>query len=279
MLDQSHFAYGQDAPLALTILAERTQNSATIQDIAYASPKGGKVSGYLIFASKQPPVAGLIFGHWGQGNRDEFVDEALLLAHLGFVSLCLDAPFRRPVAYEPQQEDPQAELQWIVDVRRGVDLLQEQFSPASGQFGYIGHSYSATFAAPIVRFEQHIKAHILMAGFYAISEVMRTSTKPAIADERNATPPEEYNAYPEAIAPLDASHYIGHAAPSSLFFQFAHVDDFVAEEDGRLYVQKRLHSLANQKKLPVIRRDTYQYNYRYHTIHTHVEELFPYLRS
>jgi hypothetical protein len=65
MLDQSHFAYDQDAPLALTILAERTQNSATIQDITYDSPKGGKVSAYLIFSSKQPPVVGLIFGHWG----------------------------------------------------------------------------------------------------------------------------------------------------------------------------------------------------------------------
>jgi fermentation-respiration switch protein FrsA (DUF1100 family) len=236
MLDQSYFAYNQDAPLAVAILSERTQNNATIQNITYASPKGGKVSGYLIFASKQPPVAGLIFGHWGQGNRDEFANEAILLTRLGFVSLCLDAPYRRPAAYEPQlEEPPQAEVQWIVDVRRGVDLLQEQFSLAPEQLGYIGHSYSATFAGPIARFEHRIKAYVLMAGFYAISEVMRTSTKPVIADERNAAPAEEFNAYLEAIAPLDASHYIGRAAPASLFFQFAHTDDFVSEEDGQRY--------------------------------------------
>jgi hypothetical protein len=235
MLDQSYFAYDQNAPLVLTILTERTHNNATIQDIIYASPKGGKVSGYLIFSSKQAPAAGLIFGHWGQGNRDEFVDEAILLTRLGFVSLCLDAPFRRPAEYEPQQEDPQAEVQWIVDIRRGVDLLQKRFALAPGQFGYIGHSYSATFAGPIVRFEQRIKAHILMAGFYAISEIMRTSTKPVIADERNAAPPEEYSAYLEAMAPLDARHYIGHAAPSSLFFQFASVDDFLSEDEGQRY--------------------------------------------
>ena len=144
----------------------------------------------------------MIFGHWGQGNREEFADEAILLTRLGFVSLCLDAPYRRPAEYEPQLEEPPlAEVQWIVDVRRGVDLLQEQFSLAPEQFGYIGHSYSATFAGPLVRFEHcikfffffrfehRIKAYVLMAGFYAISEVMRTSTKPVIADERNAAPP------------------------------------------------------------------------------------------
>lgn len=234
MLDQSYFAYDQNAPLDLTILTERTHNNATIQDIAYASPKGGNVSAYLIFSGEQPPTAGLIFGHWGQGNRSEFVDEAILLTRLGFASLCLDAPYCRPAEYQPPDQEP-SDLQFMVDVRRGIDLLQKRFALAPGQFGYIGHSYSATFAGPIVRFEQRIKAHILMAGFYALSEVMRTSTKPAIANERNAITLEELNAYLEEIAPLDAWHYIGHAAPASLFFQFARVDDFVAEEEGQRY--------------------------------------------
>jgi fermentation-respiration switch protein FrsA (DUF1100 family) len=37
------------------------------------------------------------------------------------------------------------------------------------------------------------------------------------------------------MAPLDASHYIGHAAPSHLFFQFARADDFVSVADGQRY--------------------------------------------
>ncbi len=234
MLDQSHFAYDQNAPLNLTILRERTYSSATIQDITYTSPKGGKVSAYLISPNKQPTIAGLIFGHWGQGDRTEFVDEAMFLTPLGFASLCLDAPYNRPDEYQPPDQDP-SDLQFIVDIRRGIDLLQKQFSVLPGQFGYIGHSYSATFAGPIARFEQRIKTYILMAGFYALTEVMRTSTKPAIANERNAIPPEEFNAYLEEMAPLDARHYIGHAAPASLFFQFARVDDFVTEEEGQRY--------------------------------------------
>ena len=143
MLDPSSFAYDPQAPLALEVLAERVQDGAIIRDITYASPRGGKVPAYLILPS-QPPQAGLIFGHWGEGNRTEFVDEALVLTRLGFVSLCLDAPFRRPTEYEPPLiEIPQSDLQGIVDVRRGVDLLTSRFPLTSEHLGYIGHSYGA----------------------------------------------------------------------------------------------------------------------------------------
>jgi hypothetical protein len=46
----------------------------------YASPRGGKVPAYLIYPSEKPMQAGLIFGHWGEGNRSEFVEEAIVLA-------------------------------------------------------------------------------------------------------------------------------------------------------------------------------------------------------
>lgn len=204
----------------------------------YASPLGGKVSGYLIGSVESKPRAGLIFGHWGEGNREEFVDEAVILARLGFVSLCLDAPFRRPAKYEPHlTEPPQAELQWIADVRRGVDLLAEQFSLSPDSLGYVGHSFSATFGGVIAGIEHRIKAYVLMAGWYSLSELMRTSSHPLIEKDRNVTPPEEFQVYLTAMAPLDACHYISGAAPAHLFFQFAHDDDFVSVKDAERYFE------------------------------------------
>jgi hypothetical protein len=238
MLDPSSFVYDQKAPLELTVLSERVQDGATIQDIAYASPRGGKVPAYLIVPLQQAPGAGLIFGHWGEGNREEFVDEAVILARLGFVSLCLDAPFRRPAEYEPQlTPPPQAELQWIADVRRGVDLLLERFSLTSEQLGYVGHSFGATFGGPIAGIEHRIKAYVLIAGWYSLSELMRTSPHPLLVKERNTIPPEEFHAYLTVMAPLDACHYIGQAAPSHLLFQFARNDDFVSVGDGERYFE------------------------------------------
>jgi cephalosporin-C deacetylase-like acetyl esterase len=238
MLDPSAFLYDQKAPLVVEILAERVEDDAIVQDVTYSSPHGGKVPAYLIFSSKQAPKAGLIFGHWGEGNREEFMDEALILARPGFVSLCLDAPFLRPLEHEPSLvEIPQSDLQWIVDVRRGVDLFLERFELPSEHLGYVGHSYGATLGGTIAGIEHRIKAYVLMAGVSALSEYMQTTMHPLLVEERKNTPPEEYSAYLAALAPLDAYHYIGQAAPSHLLFQFALNDEFVSVKDGACYFE------------------------------------------
>jgi len=236
MLDSPTFEYDRDAPLELAVLSERAQDGITIQDIRYASPRGGSVPAYLVFSSVQAPQAGLIFGHWGEGDRREFVDEAVLLAQLGLVSLCLDAPFLRPTDREPALvQVPHGDAQWVVDVRRGVDLLMDQFHLPIGRLGYVGHSYSATLGGAVAGVEHRITAHVLMAGEPALSEWMLIATHPALVHERETTPPEEYRAYLAALAPLDARHYIGNAAPSQLFFQFARHDEYLTPERGELY--------------------------------------------
>jgi hypothetical protein len=237
MLDLSTFEYDQQAPLGVEILSERMHNGAIVPDITYASPRGGKVSAYLILPSKEPPRAGSIFGHWGEGNRTEFVDEAIVLARLGFASLCLDAPHRRPAEYEPQRTQPHTEVQWVVDARRGADILQETCLLAPGRIGYVGHSYGATFGGVVAGVEHRISAFVLMAGWYALSELARTSTVPVLAEARSKIPPEVFAIYMDAMEPLDARHYIGHAAPSHLFFQFAYDDSDVLIRDGERYFE------------------------------------------
>jgi hypothetical protein len=129
------------------------------------------------------------------------------------------------------------ELQWIVDVRRGVDILQETCSLAPAHIGYIGHSYGATFGGVVAGVEHRISAFVLMAGWYSFSELARTSTVPVLAEARNKVPPEVFAIYMDAMAPLDARHYIGHAAPSHLFFQFARDDTSVLAKDGERYFE------------------------------------------
>jgi cephalosporin-C deacetylase-like acetyl esterase len=237
MFDVSSFAYDQQAPLEFTVLSERVQDGAVIQDITYASPHGGKVSAYLISPSQEKPQAGLIFGHWGEGNRTEFVEEAIVLTEPGIVSLCLDSPHRRPPEYEPQRTQPQAELQWIIDVRRGVDLLLDHFHLSPERLGYVGHSYGASYGGTIAGIEHRIKAYVLMAGWYSVSELTRTSMNPVLVEQRKKIPLDILNAYLDTLAPLDARHYIGHAAPSHLFFQFAHDDRSVSAEEGQCFFE------------------------------------------
>jgi cephalosporin-C deacetylase-like acetyl esterase len=235
MLDPSTFAYDAQAPLEFTMLSERMKDGVRLCDVSFKSPLSGKVSAYLIVPQFPVPQAGLIFGHWGEGNREEFVEEAVVLARLGFISLCLDASFRRPAAYEPEEDLPQADLQWIVDVRRAVDLLQDRFEMIGEHLGYVGHSFGASFGGVIAGMEHRIKAYVLMAGAARATEIMRTSAHPLIVRARQNTPAEAWEAMLAAEAPYDACHYIGRAAPSTLLFQFARHDDFVPVQEAEDY--------------------------------------------
>jgi hypothetical protein len=54
------------------------------------------------------------------------VDEAVILARLGFVSLCLDASFRRPVKYEPTEEPAQMDL--VLIQKNGDSEVEASFT-------------------------------------------------------------------------------------------------------------------------------------------------------
>jgi len=71
----------------------------------------------------------------------------------------------------------------------------------------------------------------------------RTSPIPVLAEARSKIPLDVFAIYVDAMATLDARHYIGHTAPSHLFFQFARNDTSVAAEDGQRYFE-----LANEPK-------------------------------
>ena len=63
------------------ILHERDR--VKVYDLSYGSPKGGRVTAYLVVPDGKGPFAGLVFGHWGPGNRTEFLPEATLYARAG----------------------------------------------------------------------------------------------------------------------------------------------------------------------------------------------------
>ncbi len=236
------FDYDLRAPLEVVVTSTHNRDGVMVQDITYASPKGGKVPAYLIMPAGDGPFAGLIFVHWGEGDREEFVDEAVSLAGMGVVSLCIDSPHRRPdalksPAYNPGEAPHEAEIQLITDVRRGVDVLIAHQDVDSKRIGYVGHSYGATFGGVLAAVEKRIKAYVLMAGYGSLTNSYRVTAHPMIAQARAATPPEIWERFLRLMEPLDAAQYIGYAAPSALFFQFALHDESVTEQEALHYEQ------------------------------------------
>jgi hypothetical protein len=86
------FDYDRNALLNIREEHKEERDGATVIELSYDSPRGGRVPATLVLPPGKGPFAGILFGHWMMprspvANRKEFLDEALFLARSGAVSL------------------------------------------------------------------------------------------------------------------------------------------------------------------------------------------------
>ena len=158
------FEYDTQAPLDIEDLSPpQDRDGVTVYDIAYASPRGGKVTSYLVVPEGSGLFAGVLFLHPGQWDRSAFLDEAIAFARLGAVALSVDGPGKRPPQFAlPHPRTPgEHRARWtqaIVDLQRGLDLLTSRPGVDPKRVGYVGHSYGATLGGVLTGIEKRVKA-------------------------------------------------------------------------------------------------------------------------
>jgi dienelactone hydrolase len=236
-----HFDYDQKAPLDVQEVAVEHRGEVAIHDISYASPKGGRVTAYLVVPAGTGPFAAVIWGHWYWGNsamrnRKEFLDEAVALAPAGVVSLLTDGPVARPGHVQdqsPLSEKEAADLvQQIVDMRRGADLLLARPDVDPHRLAYVGHSYNATVGGFLSGVDKRFRAFVLMAGDLS-DEVDRKSKE--YQEYRQKAGPEKFDAFQAKYAWLDPGKFVSHAAPAAVFLQYASQEEFLTPDRARAY--------------------------------------------
>ncbi len=217
------FDYDRTRPLEIQEAAKYDRPGCTVIDLSYASPKGGRVPAFLVVPKGTGPFAAILFGHWGGGNRAEFLPEAELYARVGVVSLLPDYPWDRPepwhraVSFDPEN-DKESYIQAVVDMRRGLDLLLARPDVDAKRVAYVGHSYGAQWGAILAAVDRRFKAAILVGGTPTLRDVLEGS---GTAEFRKSLKPGQLEKYLEVNRPLDAINFIAHAASIPLFFQFA----------------------------------------------------------
>ena len=236
-----HFDYDQKAPLDIQEVGVEKRGDVTIHDLSYASPKGGRVPAYLVVPAGNGTFAAVIWGHWYQDgseflNRKEFLEEAVALAPSGDVSLLTDGPIARPgfVRDPDPLGDAQIDyrVQQILDMRRGADLLLARSDVDPKRLAYVGHSYNAATGAFLAGIDKRFKAFVLMAG--NLSDQVDIKSK-ELQDFRKQVGPEKFDAFIAKYAWLDQGKYVAHAAPASVFLQYATKEDFLTPERAREY--------------------------------------------
>jgi dienelactone hydrolase len=184
-----------------------------VRDVSYASPKGGRVPGYLIVPPGRGRRPAVIYMHGSGGTRIDFVVPGTWMAARGAVALTIASPAarsREAAAAGTQSLERQRDLtvQNIVDLRRAVDLLRSLPEVDPNRIAYVGYSAGARTGAILAGVEHRIKAYDLLSG--------------------GASPPAEYaRAAPRrlraritrVLGSVDPLRYVRRAAPSTLFFQ------------------------------------------------------------
>ena len=237
-----HFDYDAKLPLEMKVRGTEKRGGATVYDITYASPKGGVVPAYLVVpATGKGPFAAVIWGHWywtssDMRNRKEFLDEAIALAPVGVVSLLTDGPIARP-AYvadpNPLSEKNSAyKVQQVIDMRRGVDLLLTRKDVDPKRLAFVGHSYNASVGATLSGVDHRFKAFVLMAG--SISDEVNLKTG-GYEQFRQQVGPEKFDAFMASHVYLDEGKFVSHAAPATVFLQYATQEPFLTPAVAREY--------------------------------------------
>ncbi len=245
------YDYDAKQPLESTETLLYERDGIKVFDISYASPRGDRVTAYLVMPAGKGPFAGLVFGHWGPGNRTEFLPEATLYAEAGAASLLVDYPWVRPAPWRRNLQnvanaegDHETYVQAVVDLRRGIDLLSARPGVDPNRIAYVGHSYGAQWGAILSAVDDRVKAAVLLGGVPVLAAIYVENDEPDIVGMRESVPKEAIEKYLEINASTDAIHYVGHAAPTPLLFQFARHERYFDEA-----AMKRYAEAASEPKL------------------------------
>ncbi len=222
------FEYSRSSPVDLEQKPAYERGQVRVLDITYASPRGGRVTGFLVEPQeKKRKHAGIVFGHWGPGDRSEFLAEAEMYARAGAVCVLIDYPWKRPAPWHADADDimePEnavlLQAQAVVDLRRGIDLLQARPDVDAGRIGYIGHSYGAQFGAILSAVDRRPKAIVLMGGIPDMDSIFLESESVPIKKYREKNEAQIRSAM-KILRATAAVEYVPFAAPAPLLFQFA----------------------------------------------------------
>lgn len=201
------------------------------------------MAAYLVVPKGKGPFAAVLFGHWGNGTRAEFIPEAKIYAKAGAVSLIPDYPWDRPQPwyksldhFDNPELDRGTEIQAVIDLRRGIDLLLERADVDPERLAYVGHSYGAQWGSILTAVDKRVKTSVLMAGVAELGNILLRSDDPGQVDFRKTQPAGQLEKYCQVIGEVDAIHFVGHAAPISLLLQFANYEQYFDKTSMQHYV-------------------------------------------
>src|SRR5580704_14445268 len=163
------YDYDANAPLEVREAGVEDRDGIKIHDLSFASPKGGRVTSYILVPPGKGPFPAVLFMHGNGATVGRAVSrQALAFAKTGFVYMSIDGPYCGARA-EPggfmfdgshPRESRDRMIQNVIEMRRSVDLLVSRSEVDASRIGFIGSSYGAITGGLLSGVEQRIKAYV-----------------------------------------------------------------------------------------------------------------------
>jgi hypothetical protein len=242
------FDYDSRAGLEMRETDVQKRGNIRLIELNYAGAGGERVPAYLLIPPGGGPYPAIIWGHWLKpgsplANKDEFLDEAVALAHSGVVSLLIDSPQARHEwvpdtadVMAPFRQQSEAASHQVTDIRRGVDLLYGRADVDRHRIAYVGHSFSAHAGAILAGVELRIGSYVLMASGYSDEEEAFASKDPKTVALIKQVGDDNMHGFFRDYAWDDPVYFLGHTDREAIFLQFAS-GDYVTKERGQKYLE------------------------------------------
>ena len=249
---QRHWAYDAKVPLEIKQNGVERRGDVQIQDLSYATdvgdrsaslgPNVGRVTAYLVIPKGNGPFPAVIYGHWcmpgsEKMNRNEFLEEAVVLARSGVMSLLPNHVIATQgfhadeTPLNTQQID--VLVQQVINIRRGADLLLARKDVDPTRLAYVGHSCDGSVAGLLSGIDKRFKAIVVMAGGLSDVEDMKSSD---YQDYRKQVGAEKFDAYVAKYDWTDPGKYVSHSEGIPKLLQFATDEPFLKPDHARLYL-------------------------------------------
>jgi len=196
-----------------------------VEDITYRAPGQDPVSAYLVVPRQGGRHPAAMFLHWldtaADSNRAEFLAEAVSLASGPHPVESLLPQLTFPFDFGPVGDvrDRDSVVKQVLQLRRGLDLLDARSDVDRSRVAVVGHDYGAMYATLLSAVDRsRVHATVVMAA--------DATWVDWFVNFFIDVPPDQLPAYTALLSTVDPVAFVGHT-PGRLLLQYARDDFFI----------------------------------------------------